>query len=75
MTSFSPGRLRSARQAAGLTLVQLGAAIGRSGPAVWMYEQGTAMPPAGVVGALADALRVPVGALFAGEGGDGNVAA
>ena len=75
MTTFSPERLRAAREAAGLTPEQLATAVGRSSFATRWYEGGRIVPPTQVVGRLADALGCPVADLFTRNGGDGDVAA
>jgi transcriptional regulator with XRE-family HTH domain len=62
---FSGGQLRAARRAAGLRSDELARACGRSAWTILDYERGRTTPPAAQLAALADALAVPVDALYA----------
>ena len=61
------GRLREAREAAGLTLWGLGDAAGISGPAVSQFEHGPKLPTLETAARLAAALGVRAGWLAFGE--------
>lgn len=62
---FSGHQLREARRAAGLRTDELARAAGRSAWTIVDYERGRSTPPADQLVALADALAVPVDALYA----------
>lgn len=61
---FSGYQLREARRAAGLRSDELARMCGRSPWTVLDYERGRATPPADQLAALADALGMPVDALY-----------
>lgn len=61
--SFSPIRIRSAREAAGLTREQVCVAIGRSARTVELWERGLTVPPNTVGPLLARALGCTVAEL------------
>jgi len=65
---FSGRRLCEHRTARNLRHEHLGASLNRSANTLRRYEHGEIQPPADVVGALADALDVPVDALYVDEG-------
>lgn len=62
---FRPEALRCHRRCAGLSLADVGVRVGRSASVVARYERGVLEPPASMVGALAGALGVEVGAFYA----------
>jgi len=62
--ALSPTRLRSARQAAGLTRTELAAAINRGEQTVVSYELGRVQPPLATLDSLAAALSVRPGDLL-----------
>lgn len=61
---FSGDQLRAARRAAGLRSDELARVVGRSPWTIVDYERGRSAPPAAQLVALADALGVPVDALY-----------
>ena len=61
--------IRHAREAAGMTRTELGAAIGRTEQTIIAYEHGRAVPPTTVVAAIADTLGVHPGHFFEHEPG------
>lgn len=63
-----PARLRSAREALGLSLRALGAAAGTSGQGIMIIERGDVLPGINTVEALAVALDVAPGWLAFGDG-------
>lgn len=65
--AFDPPRLTLARQAVGWSKTGLAQAIGRTPAAVTQYEAGVSHPSAGVLGACAASLGVPVGFFAAGR--------
>lgn len=67
MITFSGQRMREVRTAAAIKREQLAIDIGRSADAIRSYESGRVDPPASIVGALARALGVRPGDLFAEE--------
>jgi transcriptional regulator with XRE-family HTH domain len=67
MLSFDPGRLRAARQAAGLSREALAVAVGGSYSSVTRWETGRCAPCGDVLGQLADALSCNIGDLFTDE--------
>lgn len=62
--ALDPAALRRARNASGLTLEEVGDAIGRHWVTIAKYERGAIDLPASVLGALAGVYRVEVGAFF-----------
>ena len=62
-----PERLRRARHIRGFTLTALAVRAGMSAPTVSAYERGIKEPSLSYAVALANALQVPVGWLFAYE--------
>jgi transcriptional regulator with XRE-family HTH domain len=58
-------RVRTLRRSRGLTLKALGSAAGLSHPFLSQLERGLARPSVGSVERIADALGVPIGALWA----------
>jgi Zn-dependent peptidase ImmA (M78 family)/DNA-binding XRE family transcriptional regulator len=64
---LTPSRLTLARKRRGLTLVQLGAAVGVSVRSLSAYENGRQLPTREVLGRLAAALQLPVDFLGAGD--------
>jgi Zn-dependent peptidase ImmA (M78 family)/transcriptional regulator with XRE-family HTH domain len=66
---FDPGRLRLAREAAGMQKNELAAAIGITAAAVSQYELGQSNPSASVLGAVALRLGYPVGFFYKGRPG------
>lgn len=62
--ALDPPALRHAREAAGLTIYDVGDATGRAAATVARYERGVIDPPASVLGALAGLYRVKVDAFF-----------
>ena len=60
MRKFSGQKVAEARKSRGLRREHLGVALNRSALTIRAYECGTVMPPADIVGALADALEVSV---------------
>jgi len=70
LTKFSPNRLRHAREAAGLTHEQLAVILDVTSFSTREWERGRITPRTNVVGRLADALAVPVDALFSSGGDD-----
>jgi len=73
MYSFSAGRLRDARTAAGLTPEHVAIACDRSSFTVREWERGRVTPPTDVVCLLAEVLAIPITGLFEG-GGDAHAA-
>lgn len=67
VTTFEPRRLTIARHRSGLTKAALARAVGLSPAAVTQFESGTSRPSARTLGALADALDLPVTYLAAGR--------
>ena len=67
MQAPSGKRIREAREQAGLSQVELGAAVGVRGEAVSGYERGTASCPASRARKIARALGVPLSALYDGR--------
>lgn len=63
-TQFNPKKLTSARLARGLTIKELGEAIGVSKQAVSQYELGQAVPKAETMMALVNTLDFPKGYFF-----------
>ena len=61
-------RLQRLRKERGLTLAQVGAALGVSKPTVWAWENGRARPVDSRIGVLAEALGVTGEELLAGDG-------
>jgi transcriptional regulator with XRE-family HTH domain len=68
------GRVRSLRRERGMTLKELGREAGLSHPFLSQLERGLARPSLGSAERIAAALRVPVGALWAGMPDRGRVA-
>jgi len=64
---FSGRQLRDARLAAGLKIEHLALRIDRSVFTISQYERGHVQPPAGILGAIADALGCTVDDLYARE--------
>lgn len=64
MPTFSPARMTAARIQAGLSQPRLGKRVDRTTSAIWTYETGKSVPPSHVVGLIAQALGVPVAALY-----------
>jgi transcriptional regulator with XRE-family HTH domain len=71
MSSFDPlvlgHRVRAARRRAGLTLAQLGGAVGKPAPYLSQLENGKVEPKLGLVGDLAAALRCTTAQLLDAE--------
>src|SRR3990167_9684870 len=67
MQAPSGKRIREAREQAGLSQVELGAAVGVRGEAVSGYERGTSSCPAPRARKIARALGVPLSALYDGR--------
>ncbi|WP_411088334.1 helix-turn-helix transcriptional regulator [Streptomyces sp. 061-3] len=65
--SFSGHRFRTARRAAGLSVHDVAARVGRTCWSLYAYERGTAQPPIPVADALADAVGQPLVALLADD--------
>lgn len=65
--SFSGSALRQAREHEGKSLTQLAADAQLSYPSLLNYEGGRSVPSADKAARLADALGIPVSALFASE--------
>ena len=61
---FSPSRLKSLREAAGLTRTDVGSAVRRSEQSVWLWERGSVRPPTDVLEAIASLLGCTVGDFF-----------
>ena len=61
---FSPSRLRSLREGAGLTRTDVAYAARRSEQSVWLWERGKVVPPTEALERVAHALGVNVGDLF-----------
>jgi transcriptional regulator with XRE-family HTH domain len=61
---FHPGRLRAARQAAQLNLIQAGALVGRDASVLARYERGEVAPDVAMLCLLAHAYRVDPADLF-----------
>lgn len=64
MRTFSGRRICEHRRRLDLRREHLGVALNRSALTIRAYEHGTVMPPADVVGRLADVLGVAVDDLF-----------
>ena len=62
--TFSPARLRAARQLRNLTVGQLAEAVGRDPRTVRRYQAGELLPPLSAVCVFATVLRVPICDLF-----------
>lgn len=62
--SFSGHRLRLARKAAGLSVHDVAARVGRSCWSLYRYETGQVQPPISVADALADAVSRPLDSLL-----------
>ncbi len=62
--ALDPAALRRARLATGLTIYDVGIAIGRAGPVVSRYETGHIDPPSSIVAALASLYGVDPGTFF-----------
>jgi transcriptional regulator with XRE-family HTH domain len=61
---FSPSKLRSLRDSAGLSRDAVGYSVNRSAQMIWWYEAGRATPPVVVICALADVLDCSLADLF-----------
>lgn len=64
MRKFSGQKVAEARKSLDLRREHLGVALNRSALTIRAYEHGTVMPPADVVGRLADVLGVAVDDLY-----------
>lgn len=72
--SFSGQLVRTRRLAAGYKPEQLALRIGRSVWSVLQYERGAVLPPAPVLGTLADQLSCTVDDFFTRESGAADAA-
>lgn len=61
---FSPARLRSLREAAGLSRVELAFACRRTEQSVYLWESGRTTPPTHVLERIAAAIEVQVADFF-----------
>lgn len=70
-----PEKIKDARDARGMSQTELGLAIGQDKTAVSKFENGTRMPNLYTLGAISDALDVPLAAWFSDESLDARVGA
>lgn len=68
MSHFDRTALRAARDSKPISRAKLGVLVGRDPASVYAYESGGATPSVGTLCALADALGVKPGDLFADDG-------
>lgn len=65
--NFSGHRFRAARRAAGLSVRDVAAKVGRSDWAIYTYERGAVRPSISLADALADAVGKPLDAFLADD--------
>jgi transcriptional regulator with XRE-family HTH domain len=61
---FSPNKLRSLRERAGLSRDAVGYHVNRSAQMIWWYVAGRATPPVAVICALAESLDCAIADFF-----------